>query len=59
MKMEMLIMTEYEQEVIEAAIDYVQNLQNGLYRDMPELQRCLKVAVQDLLTENEGRWPAE
>jgi hypothetical protein len=52
-------MTEHEQEVIEAAIDFINTWDHGIFSDRPKKLTELRRVVRDLLAENEGRWPAE
>ena len=56
MSVEIMTVSELEQQVIEDAVEYVQQIRNGLYRDVPEARRRLIESVDRLLDENEGWW---
>lgn len=49
-------MNDLEAEVIEAAIEYVHQKRNGLYKDEPRYFRDLELATERLLLENDGEW---
>lgn len=56
MPVEIYTMSEKEQDVIEAAIIYRDQVKNGLYRDVPKFRRQLFEAVDRLVFEHERRW---
>jgi hypothetical protein len=56
MAIEILTLSEQEQEVIERAIDYVAQMRNGIYRDVDVARFNLFEAVDDLVQEHDGRW---
>ena len=57
MPVEVLTMSEQEQEVIETAIRFCQTRRNGLFHDIAARQEDLEAAVEMLLMECDGRWP--
>ena len=50
-------MTDEEQDVILAAIEFIQQRENGLLRDADKYYQELSESVQALLMEGDGRWP--
>ena len=56
MKIEVLTLSEQEQEVIQAAINFVDQTKNGRYRDVPNFYAELVNAVEQLVMEHDGRW---
>jgi len=53
---EIYTLSEKEEAVIQAAIDYIDHRENGLFRDVPVYRTRLRVAVHTLRFEHEGRW---
>ena len=49
-------MSEEEQAVIEAAIEFTRQWDNGLMKDRPLYRKELQDAVYSLLLEHDGRW---
>lgn len=49
-------MTELEADVIEAAIEYINQRRRGLYRDKDKYFDRLTLAVDRLEMENDGEW---
>jgi hypothetical protein len=56
MPVETLTLSEQEQAVIEAAIEYCAQAQHGLYIDVPRAKAALIEAVEQLQMDHEGRW---
>jgi hypothetical protein len=56
MTIEIMTLSEMEQEVIEAAIEFVNQTKHGRYRDVPNFYAVLVEAVEKLVIEHDGRW---
>jgi hypothetical protein len=56
MRIEVMTLSEQEEVVLLAAIEYVAQVQHGLYVDVPKAKTSLVEAVERLQMEHDGRW---